>query len=316
MADKAIFLDQDGTLIEDVGYISEPDQVKLHEGVAEALKKLKQMGYKLIVVTNQSSVARGITTESKIKQIHTRLRQELAKKSVRLDKIYYCPYHPDGTVKKYTKESELRKPNPGMLTTAAKDRDIDLSQSWMLGNSYRDVAAGSLAGCRTILINSPLNYKNPKPGDVAPDHQAVNIKEAVNIIKSQQRFPERPTRQVEAMPATEQDETSINNQPQQQPTAQTTAAGIDGPGGDSTEQLLREILKQMKDMQRAGMFDEFSELKMLAGVLQIIVLFCLLASIWFLLAPGADTSRILVSLGFAGVFQLMSLTLYIMHSRR
>jgi len=151
MSNKAVFLDRDNTLIEDPGYINHPDQVKLLEGVAEALIELKAMGYKLIVVSNQSAVARGIVTEKVLAQIHDRLKQLLAERGAYLDRIYYCPYHPDGVVPKYRKESDWRKPNPGMLLTAADQMDIDLNQSWMIGNSSRDIEAGLRAGCKTIL---------------------------------------------------------------------------------------------------------------------------------------------------------------------
>lgn len=114
MPNKAIFLDRDDTLIEDPGYINQPDQVKLLDGVAEALVELKAMGYELIIVSNQSAIARGIITEKALAEIHKRLKQRLAEKGAYLDGIYYCPYHPDGVIPKYRKESDQRKPNPGM----------------------------------------------------------------------------------------------------------------------------------------------------------------------------------------------------------
>jgi len=150
MSEKAIFLDRDNTLIEDPGYISSPEQVKLLDGVAEALVELKAFGYKLIVVTNQSAVARGIVTEKVLGEIHKRLEQLLSEKNAFLDRIYYCPYHPKGVVAKYRKESDCRKPNPGMLLRAAEEMDIDLGQSWCVGNSISDMEAGLRAGCKTI----------------------------------------------------------------------------------------------------------------------------------------------------------------------
>jgi len=313
MTTKAIFLDRDGTLIEDTGYLNDPGQMKILPGVPDALVELKQLGYKLIVVTNQSAVARGIVSEKVLGQIHERLKELLVQDGAQVDRIYYCPYHPDGVIEKYRKESDLRKPNPGMLTTAAKEMDIDLSQSWMIGDAYSDVTAGSRAGCKTILINPPLNYKHPKPGDAASDYKAVNLREAVNIIKRQDRFPNETHNQTEVrsdMQATstaEQTQTNTNEQMQQKP---VEADSIDS---DSSEQLLREILRQIKGMQRVDMFREFSAMKLIAGVLQIIVLFCLLVSVWLLMGPDVPSVRVLVALGFAAVFQLMSLTLYIMH---
>ena len=135
MANRAIFLDRDDTLIEDPGYINSPDQVKLLAGVPQALIELKAMGYKLVVVSNQSAVARGIITEKVLARIHDRLKQLLAEKGASLDRIYYCPHHPDGVIEKYRKESDSRKPNPGMLLTAAEQMDIDLRHSWLIGDS-------------------------------------------------------------------------------------------------------------------------------------------------------------------------------------
>ena len=190
MSNKAIFLDRDETLIEDPGYINHPDQVKPLDGVAEALAELKALGYKLIVVTNQSAVARGIVTEKVLGEIHNRLKQLLAEKGVFLDRIYYCPFHPEGVVPKYRKESNCRKPNPGMLLRAADEMDIDLGRSWCIGNSSRDIEAGLRAGCRTILIDLPSHQKQLSPGQARPNYSAVNIKEAVNIIKKHHRRPE------------------------------------------------------------------------------------------------------------------------------
>lgn len=187
MSNKAIFLDRDGTLIEDPGYINHPDQVKLLDGVAEALRELKDMGYKLVVASNQSGVARGIVTEEVLGEIHNRLKQLLAEKDAFLDQIYYCPYHPDGVIPKYRKESDWKKPKPGMLLAASEQMDIDLIQSWCIGNSSRDVEAGLRAGCKTILINRSSVAKQPEVGEPAPDYQAVNIREAVNIIKRYHR---------------------------------------------------------------------------------------------------------------------------------
>jgi len=198
MANKAIFLDRDDTLIEDPGYIDHPDQVKLLDGVAEALRELKEMGYKLVVASNQSAVARGIVTEEVLDEIHNRLKQLLAEKGAFLDQIYYCPYHPDGVIPKYRKESDWRKPSPGMLVAAAGEMDIDLGQSWSIGDSRLDVEAGSRAGCKTILIDHSPYPKQSGQGEVAADYRAVNIKEAVNIIKRYHRSSGEIVSKVEA----------------------------------------------------------------------------------------------------------------------
>lgn len=176
-------MDRDDTLIEDAGYISHPSQVKLLPGAAASLVQLRKMGFKMVVVSNQSGIARGILTEETLAQIHHQLEKLLADEGAYLDAIYYCPYHPDGVIPKYRIESEMRKPAPGMPLKAAQDLDIDLSRSWMIGDSYRDIEAGMRAGCKTVLINSPIKPVQKNPSDPQPDRQAVNIREAVNIIR-------------------------------------------------------------------------------------------------------------------------------------
>ncbi len=375
MSDKAIFLDRDDTLIEDLGYISSPEQVKLLDGVADALVELKALGYKLIVVTNQSAVARGIVTEKVLGEIHKRLEQLLAEKKTFLDRIYYCPYHPDGVVAKYRKESDFRKPNPGMLLRAAEEMDIDLGQSWCVGNSISDMKAGSRAGCKTILIDLPSRQQQLKPGQLRPDYKAVNIKETVNIIKKHHRssaevevqthsattertepasevteqIPEtvEPISQAaeqisEAVePASETSEQTpevaepvLHTEEQQlqpEPEEPQTHPREEEISGDRTEPStnftnsfevekisagLNSVLKQLKSMQRSDMFGEFSIMRLMAGIIQILVLFCLLISIWFLMSPNRQDNSVFIALGFAMVLQVMSLTFYIMHGRK
>jgi len=360
MSDKAIFLDRDDTLIEDPGYINSPEQVKLLGGVAEALIELKAHGYKLIVATNQSAVARGIVTEKVLGAIHNRLEQLLAEKNAFLDGIYYCPYHPDGVVAKYRKESDFRKPNPGMLLKAAEEMDIDLGQSWCVGNSISDMEAGLRAGCKTILIDLPSHQQQLEPGQPRPDYKAVNIKEVVNIIKKHHRSSAEAEVQAQSGPtvqteqirqATEQIPEAVKPvsqateqipevaEPFSQTTEQTpefaepvshtgeqqlqsalqepqTQSGEENIAGDRTEQLLNSVLKHLQSMQRTDMFGEFSIMRLMAGIIQILVLFCLLMTIWFLMSPNRQDNSVFIALGFAMVLQLMSLTFYLMHGRK
>jgi D-glycero-D-manno-heptose 1,7-bisphosphate phosphatase len=318
MSNKAIFLDRDDTLIEDPGYINHPDQVKLLDGIDKSLIELKAMGYKLIVVSNQSGVARGIVSEQVLDEIHNRLKQLLAEKGAPLDRIYYCPYHPDGIIKKYRKESDWRKPNPGMLLAAADEMDIDLSQSWMIGNSNRDIEAGLQAGCKTILINHPWHYKQHKLGEPNPDYRAVNIKEAVNIIKKHHRSPGENPIQNQLLPQTlTKPPSQTAEEPHQpQPAKPETVPAEQNISGNRTEQLLDCILEQLKSMRRSNMFGEFSIMRLMAGIVQIIVLLCLLISIWFLMSPTRQDNAVLITLGFAVVLQVMALTFYIMHGRK
>ncbi len=315
MPDKAIFMDRDNTLVEDPGYINHPDQVKLIDGVPEALVELRSMGYNLVVVSNQSGVARGIVTEKVLAQIHDRLRQLLAEKGAYIDKIYYCPYLADGVIEKYRVESEMRKPNPGMLLRAAEELHLDLSQCWMVGDGARDIEAGRRAGCKTIMLDSPGHTRSEVSPGVSPDYRAVNMKEAVNIIKKDLHNtakPPQPSEPVEPQQGGEPSQTTIPAEP----IAAAPPPEAEKPPEPKTEELLTNILDQLKSMHRTSMFAEFSIARMFAGIVQGLVVLCLVIAVWFLLSPNRQANAVLISLGFAVVLQAMALTLYVTTGRR
>nr|WP_297997917.1 D-glycero-beta-D-manno-heptose 1,7-bisphosphate 7-phosphatase [uncultured Phascolarctobacterium sp.] len=153
---KAIFLDRDGTINKYVGYLRTPEQFELLDGVGEAIRKINLSGYLAIVVTNQPVIARGEVTADGLQQIHNKMETMLGKEGAYLDGVYYCPHHPDkgfaGEVEELKIVCECRKPKAGLLLQSAKDFNIDLSQSWMIGDSENDVLAGRNAGCKTALI--------------------------------------------------------------------------------------------------------------------------------------------------------------------
>ena len=314
MSNKAIFFDRDDTLIEDPGYINHPDQVKLLDGVAEALIELGEMGYKLVVVSNQSAVARGIVTEKVLGEIHDRLKELFAEKKAYLDGIYYCPYYSDGVVAKYCKESSLRKPEPGMLLAAADEIDIDLGESWMVGDSGHDIEAGQRAGCKTILIDNSPYKKTLEPFGLVPDYRAVNIKEVVNIVKKYHRSSVNRSIQDKSSlvpPLGLKPEASERSTlPSQISDEQKFSAK------QSSEQLLSDILRQLKNMQRAASFDEFSITRVMAGIVQGVAILCLLISVYLLMDPIPRGNALFISLGFAMVLQMTALTFYIMHGRK
>lgn len=155
-AQKAIFLDRDGTINRYVGFLNDIDQFELLDGVAEAIRKINDSGYLAIVVTNQPVIARGEVSLQRLDFIHNKMETLLGQKGAYLDGIYYCPHHPHrgykGERPEYKIVCDCRKPSPGMLLQAAKDFHIDLSRSWMIGDSESDIIAGKNAGCRTGLI--------------------------------------------------------------------------------------------------------------------------------------------------------------------
>lgn len=191
MAKRAVFLDRDNTIIDDPGYLSDPNAVKLLPGVELAIKSFAQAGFTVVVVTNQSAVARGMITEEMLDEIHDEMRRQLTGKGARIDGIYYCPYHPEGSVEAYAKDSELRKPRPGMLLKAAKEMNIDLAASWMIGDSPRDVEAGKRAGCKTIRIRLPKGKANGQPE--TPDNADFYVRNLVDAARVVMREIKNPT---------------------------------------------------------------------------------------------------------------------------
>src|SRR5688500_3115772 len=151
----AVFLERDGTLIEDTGYIRDPLAVRLFPDVAEGLATLRAHGFKTVIVTNQSGIGRGYFTEADYRAVHGRLVELLAPGAI--DAVYFCAEHPDTA-------SERRKPGPGMLLEAAADLSLDLSRSWMIGDRVGDIEAGRRAGCRTILLRTGEGMKADASG--------------------------------------------------------------------------------------------------------------------------------------------------------
>lgn len=153
---KAIFLDRDGTINKYVGFLRDIENFELLPGVAQAIRKINASGYLVIVVTNQPVIARGEVSPEELQKIHNKMETLLGQEGAYLDGIYYCPHHPDkgfaGERPEYKIDCDCRKPKPGLLLKAAQDLNIDLSQSWMIGDGENDVKAGTNAGCRTALI--------------------------------------------------------------------------------------------------------------------------------------------------------------------
>ena len=151
MKRSAVFLDRDGTLIEDVPYCSRVEDVRLFPGAAKAITLLIKSGYKVIVVTNQSGIGRGYFPDQAVYDIHEHIKSQLAFKGAFIDAFYYCPHIP-------MDECECRKPNPGLLLQASDKYGIDLSETYMIGDKSTDIEAADRAGCKSILVNQ--NYSN------------------------------------------------------------------------------------------------------------------------------------------------------------
>lgn len=159
---RAVFLDRDGTINESMGFLRSADEFSLLPGVAAAIRLINKSGYLAIVVTNQPIVARGEVTIDELRVIHNKMETELGKEGAYIDALYYCPHHPDkgfsGEVTNLKIDCDCRKPKPGMLLKAANDFNIDLSRSWMIGDSMNDMLAGKSAGCKCVMIS--INHKD------------------------------------------------------------------------------------------------------------------------------------------------------------
>lgn len=174
MTNRAVFLDRDGTLAKNINYCSRPEDFELLPNTGEAIRLLNQHGFKVIVITNQSGVARGYFTKETLTKIHKKMEDELAKEEAWVDAIYYCPHHPDDNC-------ECRKPKPKLALQAAKDHDIELDGSFVVGDLQMDIDLGKAIGSRTILIGTAPNMKSPKPDVVVFDL----LKAAKVIVKGQ-----------------------------------------------------------------------------------------------------------------------------------
>ncbi len=186
MSRRAIIMDRDGTVCDEVGYINHVDRIRLLPRSAEAIRLANAADFQTVVVTNQAGVARGYFAESLIDEVHDRVRELLAEGGARLDGIYYCPHHPEVGAPAYRKECTCRKPSPGMLERARDEMGIDLSASFMIGDTIKDVEAGRRVGATSILVLSgygkgELEYQS-HAWKVKPDHVADNLLTAITWI--------------------------------------------------------------------------------------------------------------------------------------
>jgi D-glycero-D-manno-heptose 1,7-bisphosphate phosphatase len=179
---KAIFLDKDGTLIADIPYNVDPEKITLQDQVVLGLKKLQDDGFKLIIISNQSGVARGYFTEDKLQAVAGRTEGFFSANNLKLDGFYYCPHHPAGTVSGYALECDCRKPAPGLLLRAAADHQISLQDSWMIGDILNDAEAGNRSCCKTVLIDNGNETEWVEGPYRKPTLTCKTIDEAANQI--------------------------------------------------------------------------------------------------------------------------------------
>lgn len=188
---KAVFFDRDGILNVDNDFITDIKQVNLYEDAPEIIAYCRSLGYKIFVVTNQAAVARGLITEESLVLLNENYKKLLKSRNPNaiIDKIYYCPHHPNANLEEYRIKCNCRKPYPGMIKNAGFEFNVDLSKSYMVGDRMSDITAGSLAGCKTIhCLSGKHNEKaivsDLKPHEeIKPDFIINNIAELKNILK-------------------------------------------------------------------------------------------------------------------------------------
>ena len=187
-AHKAAFLDKDGTVIKNIPYNADTRLVHLAPGVAEGLRLLHRAGYALVIVTNQSGVARGYVSPAEVEAVGEHLCALFAEVGVPLTGFYYCPHLPEGSVADYAVPCRCRKPLPGLIMQAARDHGLDCVRSWMVGDILGDVEAGRRAGCRTVLVdNGGETEWRLSPGRM-PHHVVGNLTEAAQVILAMDRL--------------------------------------------------------------------------------------------------------------------------------
>lgn len=188
---KAVFLDRDGTISHETGYIDSVDDFKLYPYSAESLAALRSMGFKIVIVTNQSGVALGFFTESRVQEINDRMHTLLKNEGITIDGIYYCPHLPDGVVAEYAKECTCRKPGIGMIKKAETELNLDLNCSIIVGDKLTDIVCGLNAGLKTVLVRTGYGRDEEKklgksPADEQPDVILDTLKNVVEWIKNEE----------------------------------------------------------------------------------------------------------------------------------
>lgn len=345
MKRPAIFFDRDNTLIVSDGYLADPAKVVLVEGASEAVARARKLGFAAVVFSNQSGVARGMFDEDAVRAVNERLDEMLKQQNPHaiIDRHEFCPYHPQAAVEEYRRESDLRKPSPGMIYTAAHALALDLDRSWVIGDAPRDIEAGAAAGCRTILLRVPNLPESPaaqEPLKVQPEKVVTSLKDAIDYIASEPPRPATPspgTPEVTAQRlvrgggegsfdvrssrfdvrssanANIDRSTSNIEQRSERPSPQPSP-GLPGEGGAppaKLELLAEEILRELR-RQAQHAEPEFSVARLLGGIAQVVSI----AIVFLAYLNRTDTHVLGGLLLFAIWLQVLTIALMVMGRHR
>ncbi|MCY2951666.1 MAG: HAD family hydrolase [Planctomycetota bacterium] len=347
MKRSAVFFDRDNTLIVSDGYLGDPAGVVLVDGAADAVAKARQYGFKVVTISNQSGVARGLFDEAAVQAVNQRLSELLqqANPAAVIEDHEYCPYHPEAVVERYKQDSFLRKPKPGMILAAAEKLSLDLGRSWVVGDAARDIEAGKAAGCRTVLVQNPALCPSPAAegqSDVPPDFTVSSVCEAIDLIARQSlckpaNKPADPP--PDAPPAPAAQGSTNNEDPMTRETTESVAAvplsssprtpappaggtatkAVDpppraalseSPNAARLEKLIEQILVELR--RREEPVPDFSVSKLMAGIVQILSL----ALLFLAYLRRDDPTGINSTLMFALFLQTLTIALLIMGKQR
>jgi D-glycero-D-manno-heptose 1,7-bisphosphate phosphatase len=310
----AVFFDRDNTLIACDGYLGDPNQVALATGAADTIARLRALGFRIVVVSNQSGVARGMFSEDDVRAVNQRMNQMLLEINPRavIDRHEFCPHHPEATVEQYRQDCDCRKPKSAMLLHAAQTMQLDLNRSWMVGDAPRDIEAGKSAGCRAILLRQAGLTPPPtaqESASIEPDATVETLKEAADYIERNlaRRSPQQtsvtehpPISKVSLRPPSDADFV-------EEPSAE---AAHSASGPSRLEAICEQILSELR---RSHQHDgDFSVIKLLAGIVQILSLAALLMA-YIQTHSGTQTQTyILVAL----TLQTLTISLLIMGKQK
>jgi len=313
MKRPAIFFDRDNTLIATNDYLGDPAKVALIDGAADAVARARALGFATVIISNQSGVARGFFDEAAVHAVNQRLDELLAdaNPNARIDRHEFCPHHPDGTVEAYKQDTDRRKPGPGMITSAAQALDLDLTQSWVIGDAPRDIEAGQAAGCKTILFRDPSLEKSPAADaeqKVQPDHTIATLKEAIDIIE--RNLPKREEASPASSPPAEPEITASKPATDFHPDSPIAKSAKPVVPTAKLESLAAEILRELR--RRHEQPDEhFSVSKLFAGIIQVVVF-----AVLFIAYLYRNEGKLQPMLLFALVLQTMTIAFLIMGRQR
>jgi D-glycero-D-manno-heptose 1,7-bisphosphate phosphatase len=181
---RAVFLDRDGTIIEEVGYLDRAERVEFYPWTIDAIRTFNRAGLAVVMISNQSGVARGFFTETVVDRVHAHMAAMLAEGGARIDAYYYCPHHPDGKVAGYARPCDCRKPGRGLVDRAVRELDVDPARSFVVGDRWVDVALARAVGARGVLVRTGygMSVEQQRPDDLTADAVADNLIAAASWI--------------------------------------------------------------------------------------------------------------------------------------